>query len=30
MKARLYGPFVDRAHADAKRVWKQMKGSFGY
>lgn len=30
MKARLYGPFVDRAQADAKRYWKQMKGWFGY
>lgn len=29
LKARLYGPFVDRAQADAKRYWKQMKGWFG-
>lgn len=30
LKARLYGPFVDRAQADAKRYWKQMKGWLGY
>ena len=30
LKARLYGPFVDRAQADAKRYWQQMKGWFGY
>ena len=30
LKARLYGPFVDRAQADAKRYWKQMKDWFGY
>ena len=30
LKARLYGPFVDRAQADAKRSWKQIKGWFGY
>ena len=30
LKARLYGPFVDRAQADAKRYWKRMKGWFGY
>jgi len=30
LKARLYGPFVDRAQADAKRCWKQIKGRFGY
>ena len=29
LKARLYGPFVDRAQADAKRYWNQMKGWFG-
>ncbi len=30
LKARLYGPFVDRAQADAKRYWNQIKGWFGY
>lgn len=30
LKARLYGPFVERAQADAERYWKQVKGWFGY
>jgi len=30
LKARFYGPFVDRAQADAKRYWKQVQGWFGY
>lgn len=30
LRARLYGPFVDRAQADAKRFWRQVQGWFGY
>lgn len=30
LRARLYGPFVDRAQADARRFWKKMTGWVGY
>jgi hypothetical protein len=30
LRARFYGPFVDRAQADAKRYWKRMKDWLGY
>ena len=30
LRARFYGPFVDRAQADARRFWTHVKGWFGY